>query len=129
MEVVITKYNELLEKIEQSPARGAWARGVRDYAYMVVESFMEGHGISMGAEVAITERGALRGAKNWEAYSRGGFGLTYNHAICRALCPPYLQKRFEDGQRDPSDKEDWCDVEARALHQAWDLVKRLKSGD
>ena len=60
----------------------------------------------------------LNGAKNWSQYSRDGNYLIYDSDICKALCGPREQKRTKTGTLPPNDREDWMDMQARALQQA-----------
>ena len=108
----------VLAALEAKKPRTAWNRGVLAYA------------IDMVAELGdrpLTEKNLLGGAENWKKWSRGGFGLVYDHAIARRLCPPSVLKRKKDGELPPNGKEDWIDVETRAVSQAWRLVRAVYS--
>lgn len=60
----------------------------------------------------------LNGADNWNQYSRGGCYLVYDADIAELLCTPSELKRTRNGERRPNGREEWLDVQARALHQA-----------
>jgi len=64
----------------------------------------------------------LNGATDWHAYSCGGNALIYNSDIAERLCSPSELKRCKGGDNQPSPRESWLDVQARALRQASRLV-------
>ncbi len=98
--------------IAASPATSAWKRGVKTYALELIES-LEGE-YSCAA--------LLNGATDWHAYSYGGSALIYNADIAERLCNPSELKRCKGGDNQPSSRESWLDVQARALRQASRLV-------
>jgi hypothetical protein len=116
--------------IEASPARSAWARGVKEYAYELWNSLTEA--IEGGyfdfddlAAPKLVARALLNGASDWGEYSWGGCALIYNEDIARRLCSPSELKRTRDGERRPNAREEWLDTQARALYQASDLLRRI----
>lgn len=130
------KYQELLERIEKSPARSAWARGVREYAVKLVDDFIANNSLTeellafnifSNPDSYDLEKELLNGCKDWKQYSRYGCGLVYNHKIAKRLCAPWELKKTRNGERNPNQHEDWLDCEARALFQAWMLIKRIVS--
>ncbi len=50
--------------------------------------------------------------------SWGGSRLCYDSDIARHYCTPSELKRTKDGARRPNAREDWLDVQARAIYQA-----------
>lgn len=58
------------------------------------------------------------GAENWSAYSWGGCGLVYDADIAEHYCTPSELKKVRGGDRRPNSREEWLDVQARALRQA-----------
>lgn len=58
------------------------------------------------------------GAESWSAYSWGGCGLIYNADIAEHYCTPSELKKVRGGDRRPNSREEWLDVQARALRQA-----------
>lgn len=73
-------------------------------------------------------RALLNGASDWSAYSWGGCSLIYNGDIaarlCAArLCCPSELKKTREGERRPNSREEWLDVQARALSQAARVVR------
>ena len=43
----------------------------------------------------------------------------YDGDIAAALCTPSELKKTRNGERRPNSREEWLDVQARALHQAF----------
>lgn len=111
------KNKELYKKIEGAPVKSAWAKGVKEYALELVES----------AEVELTRDNArtvlLNGASDWSEYSWGGCSLIYNDDIAERLCTPSELKKKKGGDLNPNSREQWLDVQARALRQAYLLIK------
>ena len=68
------------------------------------------------------EAAALNGAQDWEQYSWGGSALVYDGDIAAALCTPSELKKTRNGDRRPNSREEWLDVQARALRQAFRRV-------
>ena len=121
---------ELIALIESSPARSAWKRGVKLYAEELVES-LDGR--------ELTEKNLLNGAgvfrdeiptprergEAWKAYSYGASSLIYDADIAERLCTPSELKKTKGGERNPSGRETWLDVQGRALLQACNLIMKL----
>lgn len=91
--------NELVNA--SAKTRSAWQRSVVDYAIHILEraeSYDEfGH-------LQISEYTLLDGAADWHEYAAS-------------------KARLHDGRRAPNASETWVDVEARALSQAWELLR------
>lgn len=114
------------ETINNSKARSAWARGVREYALDLVESLNEYGDIDPEDDLTsreLVERYLLNGAADWAQYSEGGCALIYNRDIARRLCTASELKLTRNGQRDPNARETWIDVQTRALYQAARLAE------
>ena len=118
------KTTELIKRIEAAPARSAWAKGVKDYAIMIVER-LEVEDIT---QEDIKAGILLNGAKNWEQYSYGGCALIYDKDIAESLCTPSELRKVtrNDGtvRQNANSRENWLDVQARALYQANILINR-----
>ena len=121
---------QLLEAVSAHKAgRSAWSRGVKAYAVELVE------GLNDNADLANDEmlwKELLNGASNWRQYSEGGCALCYDVDIAERLCSPSELKRNKWGMRAPNGRENWLDVQARALWQAHRLIvsqwEQMKGG-
>lgn len=110
---------ELLNKIEEKKniSRSAWKKGVCDYAYDLIEDNDNVHFDILGLNEQL-----LNGAKNWKDFSYGGCALIYDVDICERLCNNTEKKLTKFGEKMPNKKENWLDVQARALYQAYYLI-------
>lgn len=108
---------QLTALVTAMPAHSAWKRGVRAYALEMVEG-ADGE----LASVADLKKELLNGAANWREYSYGGCALIYDSEIAELLCSPSEYAKTREGQRAPSTRESWLDVQARALGQAATLI-------
>ena len=121
--------NEIRNTIDNTKTRSAWSAGVKTYANEILDNLAAAeaeHRINMTiATRQDSENAALCGADDWSAYSWGGCGLIYNGDIAATLCTPSELKRTRNGERRPNSREDWLDVQARALYQACEMVCRL----
>lgn len=120
---MIIKSSEQMQSIEKARAalearktRSAWDRGVSLYISDLLDSWEENVPYETG-DVNLVSL-LLNGARNWEQYSWGGCALAYNHQIAERLCSPSELKKTRNGQRRPNHREEWLDVQARALEQA-----------
>lgn len=59
--------------------------------------------------------------------SWGGSHLCYDYDIARHYCTPSELKRTRDGERRPNAREEWLDVQARAIYQALSKIRHLWS--
>lgn len=119
------------ELIEARKNRSAWDKGVTVYALELLDGLKElaegGDLPAYAAELlkprALLEK-MLNGAANWKEYSWGGSALIYDGDIAERLCCPSELKRTRNGERRPNSREEWLDVQARALFQAGARVFR-----
>lgn len=115
--------DELIAKtrnaLDERRDRSAWDRGVTRFAHDIIETILES---SCTMEDLRTVRGIddiLRnGARDWTRYSWDGCYLIYDGDIAENLCTPSELKRTRNGERRPNSREEWLDVQARALAQA-----------
>ena len=129
------KLEEIRAAVEAQKTRGAWAAGVKEYALEILDTIeerseYEGHEPETMEE--LTDY-ALNGAKDhqkptdiiraWSVASWGGSYLIYDGDICRRLCNATEQKKTDNGNKQPNAREQWLDVQARALYQAYALIK------
>lgn len=118
------KIKELKAIIENKLTRSAWGKGVKLYALELLDgvterAHYEGREPENAAEM---KEWALNGAQNWGEYSWGGSALIYNSEISERLCCPSELKKIRNGERSPNAREEWLDVQARALSQACNLL-------
>lgn len=120
--------SELSAKIENLKTRSAWQKGIKEYAAELVEKLEEyaGYSVTPGNVEVNDPAGfleiCLNGAQDWEQYSRGGMSLVYDGTIAERLCTKSELKRVNGGERMPNRFNDWIDIQARALRQAYSLV-------
>lgn len=117
-------YSDILAALEARKDRSAWNEGVTAYAIDLLDQYQERAEFE-GREAASRkelEEWLLNGASTWGEYSWGGSALIYNSDIAKRLCNPSELKRTHNGERRPNSREEWLDVQARALAQA---AKRL----
>lgn len=114
---------KLIEKIDATPARSAWQKGVKSYAIELLENVISWADCGDEIPEKITEKYLLNGAENWLHYSMGGGSLCYNAQIAERLCTPSELRKMRGGLLDPNSRENWIEVQARALFQAWKLIE------
>lgn len=126
----MTIYERMTKELEARKDRSAWQKGVTVYALELVEQLAEaaeGGYIDAYDLTAprMLRKALLNGADDWSAYSWGGGSLIYNSDIAERLCCPSELKRTRNGERRPNSREEWLDVQARALSQAEARVQRV----
>lgn len=125
---------ELYEAVNATKPRSAWNKGVKLYALDLLEDLSEAIKVGDCRPVHLlnaTElhKALLNGAKDyragekdwwrhWRVYSWGGSSLIYDGDIAKRLCTPSELRKTDNGNRQPSSREDWLDVQGRALFQA-----------
>lgn len=118
---------EITEAVTQTPARSAWARGVKEYALEMLEdmAFNAEHGYLDSDSFSnrkMLMNTLLNGADDWNQYSWGGSALIYDGDIAKRLCNASELKKTRNGERKPNSSEEWLDTQARALGQAARLI-------
>lgn len=121
--------DKLRAAIDATPARSAWARGVKVYAAELLDELDEAIFNEYFDDLDITapallRRQLLNGASDWSEYSWGGCSLIYNGDIAERLSSPSELKKTRDGERRPNAREEWLDTQARALYQAAQMIQR-----
>lgn len=118
------KTTELIKRIEATPARSAWAKGVKDYAILIIERLE----MTEITPEDVAKKMLLNGTENWGQYSYGGCALIYDEEIAKSLCTPSELRKVtrKDGtiRQNANSRENWLDVQARALFQANILINR-----
>lgn len=122
--------NQIIEALKARKNRSAWEKGVNLYALELVEELAENIRGGYINPDAITDHKSLKaallnGARDWSQYSWGGCSLIYDSDIAERLCCPSELKKTRNGERRPNSREEWLDVQARALYQAFNRVFRI----
>ena len=115
---------DLLQRVENVKVRSAWNNGVKTYAVELLDDAESNRECNEFASLQELKEAILNGASDWMQYSEGGCSLIYNYDIAERLCNPSELKRTKNGLNDPNNRENWVEVQARALFQAWELIKR-----
>ena len=117
--------NDIREHIENDKTRNrsAWDRGVTAYAMDLLDQLQESvdYGdadLSRILEPRYLRTAILNGATDWKEYSWGGCSLCYDGDIAARLCTPSELKKTRNGERRPNGREEWLDVQTRAIYQA-----------
>lgn len=114
------------KELENRKDRSAWDKGVTVYAFEILDTIEEMIAYYGEAEdIATVKKYALNGASDWSAYSWGGSSLIYDSDIAKTLCNPTELKQTRNGERRPNKNEEWLDVQARALFQAYNRVCKI----
>lgn len=121
---------DLQQAIASEKPRSAWGLGVKVYAEELAEDLAEAIQGGYFTEDKMTDRAALtaqllNGADSWHEYSWGGCALVYDGDIAQRLCTPSEYGRSHEGERRPNSREEWLDIQARALTQAAKMIIRL----
>lgn len=134
----------------QKPARSKWDRAVwEDAEEMIAEAIENMKETPEEAPQTLTALTAellnvsVRTLKDWggdngnggiknlyrcaHKSSWGGSFLCYDSDIARHYCTPSELKRSRDGARNPNSREQWLDVQARAIYQALSKIRHLWS--
>ena len=130
--IITEKAREILNARKD---RSAWNRAVTADAIDLIDSLEESFDYIVTKYRETEEGGAahvvallndrheinaalLNGARDWSEYSWGGCGLVYDGDIAEHYCTPSELKKTRHGERRPNSREEWLDVQARALSQA-----------
>ena len=117
--------NDIRTAIETRKTRSAWDKGVTLYALELLDNIRNLPDTDNRQEI---QKALLNGASDWSEYSWGGCSLFYNADIAERLCSPSELKRTRGGEWRPNRREEWLDVQARALSQACRLICRAAEG-
>lgn len=114
-------YNLITKELENFKCRSAWDRAVNDYAFELIED-IDLESVSNTAEL---KEAILNGAKDFRQYSYEGLSLVYDYTIAKRCCTPSEFRRTKEGNCNPNSRENWLDVQARALYQAYNRIARI----
>lgn len=112
-----------LKNLEAVKCRSAWSKGVKEYAYMLLEAIFSYSDYKAITNFKALHKELLNGAKNWKQFSFICCDLFLNEDIAKTLCSPSELKKCKNGMLRPNKKETWLDVQTRALIQAEILIK------
>ena len=112
-----------LENLKAVKCRSAWSKGVKEYAYMLLDNIFLHSDYKSINDCKSLHRELLHGKKNWHQFSSCGYALLYDEDIAENLCSPSKLKKCKNGILRPNKKEQWLDVQAQALFQAEKLIK------
>ena len=116
---------DLLQSVESIKVRSAWNNGVKTYAIELLDDAASNRECEDFASLQELKDAILNGASDWIQYSEGGCSLIYNSDIAERLCTPSELKRTKNGTNNPNSRENWVQCQARALFQAWELIKKV----
>ena len=128
----------------QLKSRSAWEKGVYEYAIDFVADLNEYFDYTISdffglddmdekiEELKITAsnlyRVLLNGAEDFKEFSWCGSALIYDGDIAKRLCTPSELKKTDNGTKRPNKNEEWLDVQARALYQAYLKIRQIITG-
>ena len=112
-----------LENLKVVKCRSAWSKGVKEYAYMLLDNIFSYSDYKSINDCKSLHKALLNGAPDWKSFSRDGWALVYDEDIAETLCNPSELKKCKNGMLRPNKQEQWLDVQARALFQAENLIK------
>lgn len=104
----------LIAAIESQSARSTWDRATKIYAAEVIEVAE----LDNVQTIADLKKEILGGAESWKEYSYGGCSLIYDADIAARVCTPSELRAKRGGELQPSRRENWLDVQTRALGHA-----------
>lgn len=107
--------------------RSTWDKAVTLNALDLLDNVQEGTNNMerLPIDGAELERWALNGASCWEQYSNCGCSLCYDADIAARVFTPSELKRKHGGAYEPNSRETWLDVQARALYQACNRIRKI----
>lgn len=124
----------LLKLLPYCKNESAWNRGVRKYAFELLEKLPDDYYFvcENASEVEQTlkelRKIMLNGYNTWIEYSENGCAYIYDYDIAKSLCSPSEFICSNEGEKKYNRYETWIDVQGRALLQAWFLIKNIIRG-
>ena len=117
------KKEKTLENLKAVKCRSAWSKGVKEYAYMLLDNIFNDSDYKSITNRQSLHEALLDGASDWKRFSYGCCALVLNEDIAKTLCSPSELKKCKNGMLRPNKQEQWLDVQTRALCQAENLIK------
>ena len=117
------KKEATLENLKAVKCRSAWSKGVKEYAYMLLDNIFSYSDYESITNFTSLHKALLKGASNWKRFSYGCCALFRNEDIAKNLCSPSELKKYKNGMLRPNKNETWLDVQTRALIEAEKLIK------
>lgn len=117
-------------KEKEKKARSKWGKAVLQDAQWLLENVIDGY----DEPYELSEKLVLNGASDWGQFSWGGSGLIYDAEIAEHYCTPSELKKVGFNKKNmyvekqPNANEEWLDVQARALRQAWWAIRDEMNG-
>ena len=100
-------FSKVSANIRKSSARSAWKRGVKLYAFDLLEELKDNyHGKDISSR-AILRKALLNGADDWSVYSWGGCFFIYDGQIAERLCTPSELKKTKGGELRPNSRANY----------------------
>lgn len=118
--LTIGQVNKLEQTVANLKARSAFDKGIKKYAHFLCCCYRNYK--CFNKELALTKSVLLNGAADWSQYSYGGCAFVNDEDIAETLCTVTELKKTDNGRKAPNSRETWLDVQARALHQAANLL-------
>lgn len=125
---------ELNEKICAENPRSCWEKGVKSYAIEILENLTVDNchigentvfeSVKLSDLLNHVDAENLGIWKTCNAVSWGGNFEIYDTEIARRLCTPSELKKTRNGEKAPNSKEQWLDVQTRAIFQAVNMIYR-----
>lgn len=126
MNIKIANFENAIYNQTQN-GRSAWARGVARYALDIISSLTERGITEINPNAPLFLKQCLNGAQDWKQYSEGGCSLIGDWEIARRLCTAgEISRKFHgnpNGSRPNAMEATWLETQARALFQAFQLIK------
>lgn len=114
------KKTDIEKELKKALTRSAWRRGVYEYARELLAGIDERYNGEL-PEI-LNEHDALNGARGWLEYSQSGSALIWDKDIAKRLCTASEYKKTRGGLYQPNNRENWVQVQARALYQAYKIL-------
>lgn len=118
------KIEEIRRRLEAAPCRSAWSKGVRAYAFEMLENIQESRGLD-AVKYQDLKGLILNGADDFQDLSSSARYFVFAGDIANRLCNPSELKRYLKSYGEPNRRETWIDVQTRALEQAYRMIANI----